>query len=171
MASARSKSHHRRRVDAGVIALVIIVCVLAAPITVSIVISLQNDAVARSVKDQLISLPLPPDSTLIDSYSEAGKLVGNGNGMQYLGAILIQSELSTTELESHYQAQATVLDEARVSEYPVTITVERGNATQLSEIRSLSGFLAEADQAGRYVVYEWGYTSSWVLKDWDLRGH
>lgn len=38
---------------------------------------------------------------MIESLSQAGKLTGNGNGMQYFGAILIRSELSLEELETY----------------------------------------------------------------------
>ena len=36
---------------------------------------------------------------LIESLSEAGRLTGNGNGLQYFGAVLIRSELSLEELD------------------------------------------------------------------------
>ena len=39
---------------------------------------------------------------MIESISRAGKLTGNGNGMQYFGAILIRSDLSLEELDAYY---------------------------------------------------------------------
>lgn len=65
-----------------------------------------NDRVAQMTVKDIIDLPLPEDTELIESRSEAGKLVGNGNGMEYFGAILIRSELSLDELRAYYGAYA-----------------------------------------------------------------
>lgn len=62
-----------------------------------------NNRLASKVADELKALPLPESSTFIDSVSKAGKLVGNGNGMQFFGAILIKSELSLEDLNKFYE--------------------------------------------------------------------
>ena len=51
-------------------------------------IPIVNDYCAYMVEKELCATPLPENTQLIDSVSKAGKLTGNGNGMQYLGAIL-----------------------------------------------------------------------------------
>ena len=78
-----------------------IVGILAAAILISGVISIPliNNHAAYKVEKALCEIPLPKETELIESLSQAGKLTGNGNGMQYFGAILIKSELS---LEIHY---------------------------------------------------------------------
>ena len=42
-----------------------------------------NDRIALSLKETLLYHPLPPETRLIDAKSVAGKMTGNGNGMQY----------------------------------------------------------------------------------------
>ena len=80
-----------------------IVGILAAAILISGVISIPliNNHAAYKVEKALCEIPLPEETELIESLSQAGKLTGNGNGMQYFGAILIRSELSLEELETY----------------------------------------------------------------------
>ena len=65
--------------------------------TLYIVSPIVNDNVAKKTADELVEIPLPNNTAFIESIYKAGKLVGNGNGMQYFGAILIKSELSVEE--------------------------------------------------------------------------
>ena len=65
-------------------------------------IPIVNNIHAENVKKDLLKIPLPEKTELIDSISIAEKLVGNGNGMQYFGAILIKSELSLDDLDRYY---------------------------------------------------------------------
>ena len=80
-----------------------IVGILAAAILIGGVISIPliNNHTAYKVEKALCEIPLPEETELIESLSQAGKLTGNGNGMQYFGAILIRSELSLEELETY----------------------------------------------------------------------
>ena len=80
-----------------------IVRILAAAILIGGVISIPliNNHTAYKVEKALCEIPLPEETELIESLSQAGKLTGNGNGMQYFGAILIRSELSLEELETY----------------------------------------------------------------------
>ena len=77
-----------------------ILCVIAIIAVILFVISIPivNDMSAAKVEWDLKKLPLPEQTEFIESTSKAGKLVGNGNGMQYFGAILIKSELTLDEL-------------------------------------------------------------------------
>ncbi|MGO4376442.1 hypothetical protein AB4Z21_37950, partial [Paenibacillus sp. MCAF20] len=65
-------------------------------------IPFMNNYVAYSVKKELTRVSLPDKTELVDSISSAGKLVGNGNGMQFFGAILIKSELALEELDHYF---------------------------------------------------------------------
>ena len=67
-----------------------------------ILIPFINDYYAYRTKAELCEIPLPDRTEIVDSVYKAGKLTGNGNGMQYFGAILIKSELSLNELEDYY---------------------------------------------------------------------
>lgn len=81
-----------------------LVGILAAVVLIGGVISIPliNNHTAYKVEKKLCETPLPEKTELIESISRAGKLTGNGNGMQYFGAILIQSELSLKELDDYY---------------------------------------------------------------------
>ena len=80
-----------------------LVGILAAVVLIGSVISIPliNNHTAYKVEKALCEIPLPEETELIESLSQAGKLTGNGNGMQYFGAILIRSELSLEELETY----------------------------------------------------------------------
>ena len=80
-----------------------IIGILIAAIFTGIVvlIPLINNQCAYMVEKKLCETPLPEKTEFIESLSRAGKLTGNGNGMQYFGAILIESELSLEELDSY----------------------------------------------------------------------
>ena len=62
-----------------------------------------NDRIALSLKEMLVDHPLPPGTQLVDSKAVAGKMAGNGNGMQYFGMILVKTELSEEDLEAYYR--------------------------------------------------------------------
>lgn len=61
-----------------------------------------NNISANRITADIESVPLPQDTQIVERFSQAGKLVGNGNGMQFFGAILIESELSLEDLNTHY---------------------------------------------------------------------
>ena len=81
-----------------------LVGILAAVVLIGGVISIPliNNYTAYKVERALCEIPLPEEAELIESLSQAGKLTGNGNGMQYFGAILIRSDLSLKELDAYY---------------------------------------------------------------------
>lgn len=60
-----------------------IVRILAAAILIGGVISIPliNNHTAYKVEKALCEIPLPEETELIESLSQAGKLTGNGNGM------------------------------------------------------------------------------------------
>lgn len=85
--------------------LIVIIFIVVISISVFVVIiPLANNHYAKQVEKELRKTPLPEKTKIIDSVSRAGKLVGNGNGMQYFGAILLKSKLSLNNLEDYYSA-------------------------------------------------------------------
>ena len=62
-----------------------------------------NDRIAQSLKDTLLAHPLPPETVLVDSKAVAGKMTGNGNGMQYYGMLLVKTALTEEELAAYYR--------------------------------------------------------------------
>lgn len=93
---------------------ILIICILIAilfPIILYAGIVIANNCIADSIEKDLTSVELPENTELIDSISIAGKISGNGNGMQYFGAILVSSEMTEDELENYYK---TYIDDVRV---------------------------------------------------------
>ena len=122
-----------------------------------------NDLTAAQVKNRLEGLPLPENSMQVDSLSKAGKMTGNGNGMQYLGAILVESDLSLGEMKSHYA-------QFRANRWDCLVEVYHGGPLECVDIGNVQ-FHAELDSSKNYyVVYSWGSGLDFY-EDWDLRGH
>ena len=131
----------------------------------SVGIPIANNAIALGVENGLKELPTPENTELVESISKAGKLVGNGNGMQYFGAILIKSDLSPEELDAYYQTY-------RVGSFDCLIAEQLSNDILVVEHGDLAFRHNEYD-VGYYMVYTWGSAPDW-LQDWldtDLRGH
>lgn len=114
------------------------------------------------MEKKLCETPLPEKTELIESISRAGKLTGNGNGMQYFGAILIQSELSLKELDDYYS-------DHRSNEWEYLVEIQEGQSIDVIDHETLN-FGKEINDAGYYIVYSWGSGNS-LLKELDIRGH
>ncbi len=82
--------------------LIIILAVMIFVVVFYVSVPVVNDLHAKRVADKLSYLPLPEDTRIAEKTSAAGKLWGNGNGIQYMGAILIESGLTPEELEEFY---------------------------------------------------------------------
>lgn len=136
-----------------------VVCILLCfLITVPIV----NSNVAKKTAKELVNLPLPENTEYIEDIYKAGKLVGNGNGMQYFGAILIKSELSLEELREYYLGFA---------EHEWECVVEEQTSTEIKIIEHGSlAFKTDVDGTHYYIVYSWGDNDS-IFHEFDIRGH
>lgn len=73
------------------------------PVIIYISIMLINNGIAYNTLKELKSIELPPNTKIEWSESKAGKLIGSGNGMQYFGSILVDSDLSENELKEYYK--------------------------------------------------------------------
>ena len=126
----------------------------------AVVVPVVNNAIALGVEKDLKKLPLPDKTELVESTSLAGKMVGNGNGMQYLGAILIKSDLSLEELQAYY------------ADYDGTVEPQLSAAVRVAVNKELF-FRHTGYGEGYYIVYRWGSRPAWVrdILDTDLRGH
>ena len=125
-------------------------------------IPIVNDYCAYMVEKELCATPLPENTQLIDSVSKAGKLTGNGNGMQYLGAILIKSGLAMEQLDSYYSHY-------RENKWEYLVTVQTGCDLSFIELDQLR-FLQEVTADGYYIVYSWGKGIE-LYEMLDMRGH
>ncbi|MGO4184251.1 hypothetical protein AB4Z17_24015 [Paenibacillus sp. TAF43_2] len=144
------------------IILSIAVVVLVIPIAS---IPFVNNNIAYSIKKDLIRLNLPDKTEIIDAVSSAGKLVGNGNGMQFFGAILIKSELALEELNNFYSVY-------RKNDWSYIVEKQVSNHIAFIEHDDLTFKALNKDEKliNYYIVYTWG-SSNYPLSDLDLRGH
>lgn len=135
---------------------------LFAMISFMISIPIVNNTIAKKTAQSVKEIELPNKTEYIETFAKAGKLVGNGNGMQYLGGILIKSELPLSELQAYY---------SRYSETESECIVEKQTGKELSFIEHGTVSL-HTDISGDlyYIVYSWGNSNS-IYRDLDLRGH
>lgn len=141
-----------------------VVGILAAVVLIGGVVSIPliNNHTAYKVEKTLCEIPLPEETELIESLSQAGKLTGNGNGMQYFGAILIRSDLSLEELDAYYSRY-------RSNEWECLVKIQEGQSIEGIDHGTLQ-FAEEIKNRGYYIVYSWGSGNS-LLDELDIRGH
>lgn len=141
-----------------------VAAILAAVVLIGGVVSIPiiNNYSAYKVEKGLRETPLPERTELIDSLSCAGKLTGNGNGMQYLGAILIRSELSMEELNAYYSSY-------RSNEWEYLVKVQEGQSIEVIDHGMLK-FSEEVKGSGYFIIYSWGSGID-LFKELDIRGH
>lgn len=125
-------------------------------------IPLMNNHCAYKVEKELCEAPIPEKTEIVESLCQAGKLTGNGNGMQFFGAILIWSELSLEELETHYSNY-------RSSEWEYLVEVQKGQSIEVIDHGTLQ-FSEEVANNSYYIVYSWGSGIA-LFEELDIRGH
>jgi len=136
-----------------------VVGILAAVVLIGGVVSIPliNNHTAYKVEKTLCEIPLPEETELIESLSQAGKLTGNGNG-----TILIRSDLSLEELDAYYSRY-------RSNEWECLVKIQEGQSIEGIDHGTLQ-FAEEIKDRGYYIVYSWGSGNS-LLDELDIRGH
>ena len=143
--------------------LVVIIFIVVISISLFVVvIPLTNNHYAKQVEKELRETPLPEKTEIIDSVSLAGKLVGNGNGMQYFGAILLKSKLPLNDLEDYYSVY-------QKNEWSYMVEPQKTQIIEAVE-HSRIRFSEKIDDKGYYIVYSWGDGPE-LLEELDIRGH
>lgn len=99
---------------------------------------------------------------MLETISYAGNLAGNGNGMQFFGAVLIESSLSIEELEEYY-LQYREDDYSYIVEKQATQTIQAAEHPELS-------FRSDIRSKNCYIVYSWG-TGISPFSYFDIRAH
>lgn len=142
--------------------IVFIVIILIFLISISIIVS--NDNISKKVEKELKSIPLPSNSKLMDSISISGKLTGNGNGMQYFGAILIKTQLNEEDLEKYYK-------EYRNGKWDCLIKKQTSNEIDVIEHGTyLFKNFDSKESLNYYMIYSWGNSEN-ELFNLDIRGN
>ena len=146
---------------------IFLIVIIVLPIILYIGIVVANNSIAATIKHDLVRYEMPQDTELVDSISKAGKLNGNGNGMQYMGVILVKSSLNRDELEDYYSSDFDFI-EVRKQDTPV-LDFDLGSYSfkGLSETENESYYSIVCWDDGRD---EYGAFISELL-DLDLRGH
>lgn len=139
---------------------IILIIILTLPLAFLLLVPLANNYSAAKVANRLKNIPLPEKTEYIDSVSAAGKLIGNGNGMEYLGAILIQSELSEDDLNQYYAEE----------DGDCWVSAQKGKYIDFIEHGTVffSGDMLPDKQY--YIVCAWGEGIE-PFTMFDLRGH
>ncbi len=145
-----------------IIFIVISTLCITLPIISQITIMIANNYVALKVKCDIEKIPLAPKTEQIESLSSARKLIGNGNGMQYFGAVLLKSELTLQEINSYY---------SQYREKEWEYVVEKQTDKEIKETNNQLSFKSDIDGDDYYIVYSWGDTENQLLYYWDIRGH
>ena len=129
-------------------------------IGLAVSVPLLNDFSAKNVEKSLVEIALPDDTQMVESISKAGKLVGNGNGMQYFGAILIKSEKTLDELFDYYSQKLA----------GVVVKEQKSQIIECVEHAQLSFTTNITDTDKYYIVYLFGNGIS-PFSELDIRGH
>lgn len=141
-------------------AVLVLLVLLAVPVSVTLV----NDGAARDIETQLLDLPAPEGGEVAESMSQAGRMVGNGNGMQYVGALLVRSDRGIGAVSGHYATVSEGID------LDVTVVTSAGIESQ--GFHGADGFLAHPGPGDDlYVVYAFGDGPGGFFESVDLRGH
>lgn len=118
-----------------------------------------NNYLASRIATEIEEIPLPEKTTYIESVSRADKMVGNGNGIQYLGAVLIKSELSIEELKDFYSEHKELIVEEQTGQQ-----IEFIDHDELSFEHNFD------ENDNYYIIYSWGNGNE-LLRAIDMRGH
>lgn len=121
-----------------------------------------NNISARQVMDSLCDLPLPERTRQVEAVSRAGKLAGSGNGMDFLGVVLLESELTLEELDAYYE-------QFQENSWTCQVAHQEGQRVQLVEHGQLD-FKTPVTGENYYILYTWGNGIE-LFAAFDLRGH
>lgn len=137
----------------------IVVAIIVLLVVFLLSIPFINNYLASRIATEIEQIPLPEKTTYIESVSRADKMVGNGNGIQYLGAVLIKSDLSIEELNEFYAEYNDLKIEEQTNE-----KIEFIDHGELS-------FEHDFDEnENYYILYSWGEGIE-LFSALDMRGH
>ena len=125
-------------------------------------IPIVNNCFAKNITKHLKEIPLPPNTEYVESAYKAGKLVGNGNGMQYFGCILIKSDMCKDDLQEYYLSYA-------LNDWDCIIEEQNSDVISVLERDDMS-FKSKIDCNNYYILYSWGDGDNFY-SHLDIRGH
>ena len=114
-----------------------------------------NNNVANNVVKELKQLSLPENTIIVEEKAIADRLCGNGDGVQYFGALLLKSELSLEDLDKYY-AQFRGGKECYIVEHQYDRRIKQDELALHQE----NAFDTTIDTDDYYILYTWGNYSS-----------
>ncbi len=143
---------------------IIMVVLAALLLLLGFGVPIANNALAMQVAKNVAALPLPAETTLVETTSLSGRLTNPYGSVQYFGAILLKSDLSLEKLQEHYWAY----------NQPMTLTyrVLPQTTQEISVVGEHTlAFREPIAKEGYYIVcltQNGGHTLQWWL-DMDIR--
>ncbi len=148
---------------------VLLIIIFALPIISYIGIVITNNTIADKIEKDLVAYELPIDTEFVDSISIAGKLTGNGNGMQYMGVILVNSDLSEEDLKEYYSSEFEYIEVRKQETAKIDFIHARNYSfNSFSEINKDSYYSITCWDDDRREKFG-DFVSE--LLDFDIRGH
>ena len=154
----RMKNRYRRVIR------VLMIVIAAVLLLIGVAVPMINNAIAYGIEKELRALPLPEGTELVVSGSAAQRYSGTGSGIEYLGALLLRTDMTREELAAFYAPYVTALD---------TCTVVPADGRQVLG-REVFSAKAEGAGDGYLVVYTLKDTYGLPLRsllETDTRGH
>ena len=147
----------------------IIIALLLLPLILDISIMLANDIIANKPEKELLNFTLPERTQLVESNSVAGKLYGNGNGMQYIGQLLVTTELTEEELRAYYNE---INEEINIKKLESPVIDEFFPKLEFKNFdSSKNNYMVELVKFNPGTFKDYSESFFWKLLDWDIRGH
>ena len=125
-----------------------------------------NNCVLYNIERDLKNADLGSDVVILDSKSVCGKLNGNGNGMNFFAAVLIESDLSVAEVEANLATLKEKYEMVEVAEASST-TIQSVYLEHATIVFDQSFF--DGNDETLMVVY--AYESSGGIMIGDIRAH
>ncbi len=145
--------------------IIIFAIIILLPILLYASIVITNNCIADKIETDLVKYQTPAKTEIVDSISIPGKLTGNGNGMQYMGSILVKSDLSENELLNYYGSAFEFIEVREQKSAKIDFINKRNHSFNAT---------IEEDGDTYYSITCWDSNRSEIFSDFldfDLRGH
>jgi len=123
-----------------------------------------NNYIASEIVEELKVNPLPEKTTIVEEKYVAARLSGNGDGVQYFGALLLKSELSLDDLNKYY-SQFSNDEESNIVDHQYEKDIKQNELSSLQDVC----FNTNIEGDDYYILYTWGDYDG-IFAHLDMRG-
>ncbi|WP_321383498.1 hypothetical protein [uncultured Enterococcus sp.] len=141
---------------------IVIVLILTSPF---LLIPAINNMIIWRMENNLKNIPLPDETSQIQTKGIVGKLNGNGNGVNYLATLVVESNQTLGDLERYYQSYNAQINIIKQSSYKFkSKLLEHGDLSyqKLKGTREFSNY---------FTIYSYEAAKNGSVLEWDFRGH